>query len=32
MHVTLMNDKMKTKYVFAFCNLFLKIDINNDNK
>ena len=22
--------RMKTKYVFAFCNLFLKIDLNCD--
>ena len=24
----LMNDRMKRKYVLAFCNLFLKIDLN----
>ena len=24
MHVILMNDEMKTKYKFSFCNLFLK--------
>ena len=22
------NDRMKTKYVFTFCNLFLKIDLD----
>ena len=28
----LKNDRMKTKYVFAFCNLFLKIDLNCVNR
>ena len=26
----LMSDKMKTKYVFTFCNSFLKLDSNCD--
>ena len=30
MHITPMNDKMKTKYLFAFRNSFLKIDVNSD--
>ena len=32
MYVTLMNGKMKTKYVFGFCNLFLKTELNCDKK
>ena len=30
MHVMLMNDEMKTKYKFSFCNLFLKKKLNSD--
>ena len=26
LYVTIVNDKMKTKYVFSFCNSFLKIE------
>ena len=28
----LVNDRMKTKYVLAFCNSFLKIDLNFVNR
>ena len=28
----LMNDRKKTKYVLAFCNSFLKIDLNCVNR
>ena len=27
-----MNDRMKTKYVLAFCNSFLKINLNCVNR
>ena len=32
MYVTLMNVKIKTKYGFAFSNLFLKIELNCDEE